>query len=72
LFAFPLDLHADSVPIFFARNPGAESRRALVQVSKNFGRATWIRRRFLEQVSSDSTPESRANLLTPLRLRING
>src|SRR6185503_11225140 len=26
LFAFPWDLPADTVPVFFARNPGAESK----------------------------------------------
>ncbi len=74
LFAFPWDLPADTAPVFFARNPGAESKvRFLYKVfPKKFrSRDLEIDDAFLEKVVNQIDPSGSGDLLARF-LRING
>src|SRR5204863_9490363 len=72
--AFPWDLPADSVPVFFARNPGAESKATFwykVFPKKFRARDLEIDDKFLEKVVTQIDPMGSGDLL-PRFLKING
>ncbi len=74
LFAFPWDLPSDSVPVFFARNPGAETTAHFwykVFPKKFRKRDLEIDDRFLEKVVNQIDPSGTGDLLTRF-LKING
>jgi len=74
LFAFPWDLPADTVPVFFARNPGAETKARFwykVFPKKFRRRDLEIDDRFLEKVVNQIDPGGSGDLLARF-LKING
>lgn len=74
LFAFPWDLPADTMPMFFAKNPGAESKAQFwykVFPKKFRSRDLEIDDKFLEKVVSQIDPSGSGDLLQRF-LRING
>ena len=74
LFAFPWDLPADAVPVFFARNPGAESKARFwfkVFPKKFRSRDLEIDDVFLEKVVNQIDPTGSGDLLSRF-LKING
>jgi murein DD-endopeptidase MepM/ murein hydrolase activator NlpD len=74
LFAFPWDLPAETVPVFFARNPGAESTARFwykVFPKKFRARDLEIDDAFLEKVVNQIEPGGSGDLL-PRFLKING
>jgi len=74
LFAFPWDLPADTVPVFFARNPGAESKARFwykIFPKKFRSRDLEIDDVFLEKVVNQIDPSGSGDLLTRF-LKING
>jgi murein DD-endopeptidase MepM/ murein hydrolase activator NlpD len=74
LFAFPWDLPADAVPIFFAKNPGAESTARFwykVFPKKFRARDLEIDDKFLEKVDNQIEPGGSGDLLSRF-LKING
>jgi murein DD-endopeptidase MepM/ murein hydrolase activator NlpD len=74
LFAFPWDLPADSVPMFFARNPGAERKAQFwykVFPKKFRKRDLEIDDKFLEKVVNQIDPTGSGDLLARF-LKING
>ena len=74
LFAFPWDLPADTTPVFFARNPGAEARAHFwykVFPKKFRKRDLEIDDKFLEKVVNQIDPSGSGDLLTRF-LKING
>jgi murein DD-endopeptidase MepM/ murein hydrolase activator NlpD len=74
LFAFPWDLPADSVPMFFARNPGAERKAQFwykVFPKKFRKRDLEIDDKFLEKVVNQIDPSGSGDLLARF-LKING
>jgi murein DD-endopeptidase MepM/ murein hydrolase activator NlpD len=74
LFAFPWDLPADTMPFFFAKNPGAESKATFwykVFPKKFRSRDLEIDDKFLEKVVTQIDPMGSGDLL-PRFLKING
>ena len=74
LFAFPWDLPADTAPVFFARNPGAETTAHFwykVFPKKFRKRDLEIDDKFLEKVVNQIDPGSSGDLLSRF-LKING
>jgi murein DD-endopeptidase MepM/ murein hydrolase activator NlpD len=74
LFAFPWDLPADSAPVFFARNPGAETTAHFwykVFPKKFRKRDLEIDDKFLEKVVNQIDPGGSGDLLSRF-LKING
>jgi murein DD-endopeptidase MepM/ murein hydrolase activator NlpD len=74
LFAFPWDTPADAVPVFFARNPGAETKARFwykVFPKKFRARDLVIDDAFLEKVVSQIDPGGSGDLLARF-LKING
>ena len=74
LFAFPWDLPPDSVPVFFARNPGAESTARFwykVFPKKFRSRELDIDDTFIEKVVNQIEPGGSGDLLSRF-LKING
>ena len=74
LFAFPWDLPADTAPVFFARNPGAETRAHFwykVFPKKFRKRDLEIDDKFLEKVVNQIDPSGSGELLSRF-LKING
>jgi murein DD-endopeptidase MepM/ murein hydrolase activator NlpD len=74
LFAFPWDVPADTVPVFFARNPGAETKARFwykVFPKKFRTRDLVIDEAFLEKVVSQIDPGGSGDLLARF-LKING
>ena len=73
LFAFPWDLPADTMPFFFAKNPGAESKATFwykVFPKKFRTRDLEIDDKFLEKVVTQIDPMGSGDLL-PRSLKIN-
>ena len=74
LFAFPWDLPAESAPVFFARNPGTESKVYFwykVFPKKFRKRDLEIDDKFLEKVVNQIDPSGSGDLLARF-LKING
>jgi murein DD-endopeptidase MepM/ murein hydrolase activator NlpD len=74
LFAYPWDLSADTAPVFFARNPGAETRAHFwykVFPKKFRKRDLEIDDRFLEKVVDQIDPSGSGDLVSRF-LKING